>query len=314
MNNFFFSLFSISFFLIPSISNAQEFAPLGSNWHFQYWSLNNDQYVDFYSANALRDTTIDNRYVTILSLVRENILVNEANIFINEQNNQVFFFEDDTFKLLFDFNLTAGDTLTFSVPQNHQYYDITCGNQIDDSDLQLARVKVDSIIQGNFDGQFLNMFYTSPIYPETTEFFSWDLGIVIERIGSTSGIFGFSITQCLGGDIGHFRCYNDSLIFIQNSIEECDYVLTSKNALNSKSDLLIFPNPTSNYLFINLPFHEQLIVEIYNQLGQLQFSKAINPSKSDATSLIEFDLENGIYFTYLKSADYNAVRKFQVIK
>lgn len=307
-------LLSILLLILTPKVNAQEFAPLHSKWYFQYWSINSGEIVTFYSAQVDRDTTINDRYVTILSLERNDTIVPESEILLNEQNNKVYFFENDSFKLFFDFNLVAGDTLTFSVPQNYQYYDVSCGIEPEASETQLSKVKIDSVTQNNLSGQLLNVYHTSPIEDISSQYFNWNLGTVYERIGSKYGIFGYSITQCLGGDLGYFRCYSDSLIQVQNSIEECDFLLSTPDEFHSLKRFQIYPNPTINSFSFKLPIKKDVIIEVYNQLGQIQLSEIIEPTNKDAVNSIEFNLENGIYLAIFKSAGFYEARLFQVIK
>ncbi|MEZ5171925.1 MAG: hypothetical protein R2850_00030 [Bacteroidia bacterium] len=211
-------------------------------------------------------------------LERDDAIVPESEILINEQNNKVYFFENDSFKLFFDYNLLAGDTLTFSVPENYHFYDISCGDVPNFSATPFSKVKIDSVTQNNSGGQLLNVFHTSPVEEVPSQYFSWVLGNVYERIGSKNGIFGYSTTQCLGGNPGHFRCYEDSLIQLQISTEVCDYILATDNELTSKNNLEIFPNPTINSLSFNLPINKKIVFEIYNLLGQLPIFKSYRAS------------------------------------
>jgi hypothetical protein len=249
-----------------------------------------------------------------MSLERDNSFIPEAEILINEQNNQVYFYENQTFKLFFDFNLIAGDTLTFSVPENYFYYDISCGNEPEFSVSQLSRIRIDSISQTIFGGQFLNVFHTSPIEDTLSQYFNWDLGNVVQRIGSLNGIFGHSTTQCLGGDIGYFRCYSDNLIQIQNSIEECDFILSSNPNSTYHSQLSVYPNPTQNVLNLKVNKHSKSTAEIYNQLGQLLLTRDINLTHQLDYESFQFDFENGLYYLKVKSENFQETIKFQVIK
>jgi hypothetical protein len=300
-------------FTIAPMAHSQEFAPLHSQWHFQYWSINSDEIVTFYSAQVNRDTIINNRYVTVLSLMQDNIIVPEADILVNEQNNRIYFFENDSFKLFFDFNLVAGDTLTFSVPENYQFYDISCGNVPDESETHLAKVKIDSITQNYFGGQLLNVFHTSPVEFNISQYFNWDLGNVYERIGSKNGIFGYSTSQCLGGDPGHFRCYSDSLIQFQSTTQECDYLLSTSDAFTLERELKIFPNPANHNLSFNLSSKSDVVIEIYDQIGKLRSSNTIKPLNRGSIITIDFNLENGIYIAIIKTDFLHEVRRFQVL-
>lgn len=232
--------------VLTNISYSQEFAPLNAEWHFQKWSINDDYFVDYYSAKAERDTVLNSYYATILTYKKNGTIIPEAEVIIREENRKVYFYEDNSFKLLYDFNLAVGDTLVFNIPQNYYFYDISCGASPDSSILNLAKVKIDSISPHIFDNQTLNVFYTSPIYDNSGQFFSWEFGTIIERIGSYGGLFGYSTTQCLGGDWGHFRCYSDSILEYYLSVEDCNYINTGIYNAEDISSVSVYPNPSIN--------------------------------------------------------------------
>ncbi len=236
--------------VLTHLCYAQEFAPLNAEWHYQKWSINDDYFVDYYSAKAERDTMINGNYATILTYKANGTVIPDAEIIIREENSKVYFYENNSFKLLYDFTLSVGDTLTFSVPQNFYYYDISCGPGPDTSSLHLAQVTIDSIFPNIFDNQSLDVFYTTPIYDNSAQYFSWQLGPIVERIGCYYGMFGLSTTQCLGGDFGHFRCYSDSILTYYLSVEDCNYTTTGINNVADKLPVSVYPNPATNAITI----------------------------------------------------------------
>lgn len=295
---------------------AQEFAPLNAEWHFQKWSINDDYFVDYYSAKAEHDTVLNGNYSTILTYKENGTIIPDAEIIISEDNGKVYYFENNSFKLLYDFTLAVGDTLTFSVPQNFHYYDISCGPEPDNSILNLAQVTIDSIIPTLFDNQTLDVFYTTPLYDNSGQYFSWQLGTIIERIGSYGGLFGFSTTQCLGGDFGHFRCYSDSILTYYLSVEDCNYTTTGINNVADKLPVSVYPNPATNTITIETTLRQttSLQTEIKNTLGQIVYTLNDEATSGLYKKTIDLNLGQGIYFLSVQTDQGLMTKKIEIVK
>lgn len=295
---------------------AQEFAPLNAEWHFQKWSINDDNFIDYYSAKAERDTVLNGNYATILTYKENGTIIPDAEVIIREENRKVYFYEDNSFKLLYDFNLAVGDTLTFNVPQNFYYYDISCGAYPDSSVLHLAQVKIDSISPHMFDNQTLDVFYTTPIYDNSGQYFSWELGTIVERIGSYGGLFGFSTTQCLGGDWGHFRCYSDSILTYYLSVEDCNYTTTGINNVTDKLPVSVYPNPATNTITIETTLRQNtsLLTVIKNTLGQIVYTLNDKAISGLYKKTIDINLGQGIYFLTLQTDQGLRTSKIEIVK
>jgi hypothetical protein len=291
--------------VLTHLCYAQEFAPLNAEWHFQKWTLNDDYIVEYYSAKAERDTVINGNYATILTNKRNGTIMPDAEIILSEDNGKVYFFESNSFKLLYDFTLSVGDTLTFSVPQNYYYYDISCGDNPGSSMLNRAQVKIDSIIPVMFENQLLDVFYTTSIYDNSGSYFSWELGPVVERIGSYGGLFGFSTSQCLGGEWGHFRCYSDSLLTYYLSVEDCNYTTTGINNVADKLPVSVYPNPATNYFTVETSFEG--IYQLQDLTGKVLLSGLATGETKFSIDISA--LSKGIYLLSLIDGEQQVNRK-----
>lgn len=302
--------------MFTHLAFGQVFAPLNAEWHFQKWSINEEYIVDYYSAKAEHDTVINGNYATVLTYRFNGTIIPDAKIIVMEADGKVYFYEDNSFKLLYDFTLSVGDTLTFSVPQNFHYYDISCGPYPDTSLLSLAQVTVDSIIPTIFDNQVLDVFYTTPIYHTSGQYFSWQLGNIIENIGSFNGLFGFSTTQCLGGDFGHFRCYSDSVLTYYLSVEDCDYTTTAINNIADIFPFSVYPNPATNSLTIETTLRQNtfLLTEIKNTFGQVVYTFNDNAISGFYKRTIDLNLGQGIYFLTLQTNQGQMTKRIEVAK
>ncbi|MCB0382662.1 MAG: T9SS type A sorting domain-containing protein, partial [Psychroserpens sp.] len=72
---------------------------------------------------------------------------------------------------------------------------------------------------------------------------------------------------------------------------------------DSDSDILIFPNPTKNHIYIKGLKNESQM-EVFNIAGQKVLSRQIRNEKR-----IEFDLNSGLYIIKLISGDRTTIKK-----
>ena len=259
----------ILFILISNLLTAQNFAPTGAIWHFENYCETPAYMHDcgFYTIEADRDTTINGNLCTILIKDTGNI-VTDAQLIIWEDNGKVYFFENNQFKLLFDFNLNVGDTLVYQIPSNYEHYNIICGGGSNPS--KYGRAIIDSTQILSINSQNLKTLYTSPLNPNDTNYLPWDLGQITERIGSMNGgFFNHSTNLCLGGFPGHFRCYADNLINYKPVSEDCDFV-TGIDLNTNSNPTSIYPNPTSTQITIK-GLAKKYDLTIYNTVGQVVF-------------------------------------------
>ena len=77
--------------------------------------------------------------------------------------------------------------------------------------------------------------------------------------------------------------------------------------VDGNNGIIIYPNPTSDQLFINLSNYSNTTVEIFNIQGQLCHSQTL---ESDNTEINIAHLQNGLYLVKIKSQAKVEVRKF----
>lgn len=231
---------------------CQNFAPLGATWHFQ----NFNEYPTgtlFSKIESTRDTTIkttqgESVLVNILEISMNGVPIPEGRLLIREVGNKVYFYEDNEFRLMYDFTLNAGDASIFYVPKNRRHFSFACN---DDGISQISKeveVFVDSVSFIESQGQQLKVLHTRP----TPYYFEChDFGIITERVGSEYGLFGQDCMQCLSGFPGHIRCYSDNVVDIKLVDEDCDFGLNTSTFNLGNFDIDIYPNPAKNNLFID---------------------------------------------------------------
>ncbi len=295
------SYWTIITIVIFSITNTfgQNFGQLNAEWHYQKycssppWISN----CGYFTAKIVRDTIVLGTPSKIMENRDLGSHVPNGNIIIYELGNRVYFYEGGQFKLLYDFTLNSGDTMTFSVPYNWISYDFTCGDVPDTS--EFSKVIIDSIKVLNISGQMLKSLYTSPILSlDTSLYYSWNLGQVIERIGSLNGMFGYSTTQCLGGFPGNFRCYSDSMISYKTIPENCDFVTAIIENL-AFLEPIIAPNPFNGFFDVYASKIGRL--EIFNLNGV----KIISQNLLIGNNIVKtpYDLPKGFYLYQIYYSD-----------
>lgn len=283
--------------LFAGLVSGQNFAPLNAEWHFQSYSTSPHE-KDYFKVRAVGDTVLEGKNAVVLEYKRREELIPQAEVILYEDSNRVYFYEDGDFKLLYDFNLNAGDTLKFSVPVDMGYYDFTCGEWPDSA--TSYSVVIDSVSLETIDGQMLKTLFTSPVEFDEPR---WLLGQITEKIGSYNGLFGSSELQCLGGFPGNFRCYNDSEVFYKAVSVDCDEITSIDEKVNDPQ-IEVYPNPASVELLISgLNGFSQY--RLYSVSGQL-----VLEGQTSATSMERIDLAGikpGLYVLKIKDGQNNSV-------
>ena len=282
------------FCFIPLATYSQNFAPDGAEWHYTPWYEDyfiNEVYYHF-AINAATGDSIEGLPCRTLYWSDADGIDASAEIQICENNGTVYFYEDAALKLLYDFNLTINDTLIFNVPSVQQYYDLTCCSDLEA--LKQARVIITDVSDTVIDGVTLQTQKTIPIYSDegSAEYFVWELGTIIEKIGSLNGLFGSGPTCCLAGIAGTIRCYTDMDLFAKFVEYDCVFLGVNDQFLKP---ILFSPTLTSGE--INIYLQGGIIPDeilIFNINGAIVFNSAFY-------NLIDIsNLHPGIYFIEAK--------------
>ncbi|MEM9920941.1 MAG: T9SS type A sorting domain-containing protein [Bacteroidota bacterium] len=295
----FYLLFTAFIFAFYIHADGQNFAPLGATWYYQDYSFSCQN--GYIKIEAVRDTMIDGKYTTILENSHNSIVQDSAYLYIHESNNQVYFYEEGTFKLLFDFNLEKGDTFRYSVPKNQYYYDVSC-NRNKEYDLYDHVAIIDSVETMTVDGQTLKVLFPQTLENPNDIDHCWGApgeDRIVERIGRRrDGLLGSYCIQCLAGCFGYLRCYSDGVMDTMFSTEDCD----AGDPLNSTAERTLFrtelyPNPTDGSLFIESEAAIQAI-ELYDTDGRLLLQSEPDASQ---TRLSLDGQKAGLYFLRIQT-------------
>jgi len=273
--------------------SQQEWAPTGAKWYYNALNYCGGSGEDcgYISITSVADTIVKNINAKLLKVeyFETGLPYSFEYEIMYGDSARVYHFKNDTFYVLYDFTVQAGDTVVVWDTTYNGYWEVAWG----DDTINCFKYIVDSIGTTIIDGQTLRI-----IYPSYDVFFcGWEMyGDIVERIGETSMMFGkptITIPEYGGG----LRCYEDSIIFYKPYDKDCDYTTSLQE--HTENEIKIYPNPVDKFLNvdINLPTSKYAECLIKNIYGQIIFQKKFNNS---FTLNLE-NLEQGIYFITLNN-------------
>ncbi len=290
MKKYLFILLALAFFK----ANAQSYQyvpfPTGDAVWSEYYRSEEQQsppwFYYYYDKIAMtgEDTTINEKIYKKLYLFNDTVFnIHNATYLggLREQNKKIYYYGDTIRSLkpiyafqeilLYDFNLTIGDTLH---PDSNTYSNF----------LGYFIVKnIDTIIIGNV--------------PRRRITFNGSYARWVEGVGDLEGLL-FPISGIVtksGQPLGDLICFkqNDTIVYFNNNYSECMPLnVPAKTA--ASENIIISPNPATSYLSLNtynfqlLPFTFQL----YDVQGSLQREGKITGTQAEINVS---DLPRGLY-------------------
>ncbi len=267
---------------------AQQFAPVGSIWHYTQRTINPDV-TSFKTIESVADTIINGKVCRKLIEVEryfDTIGINFHHMY--SENDSVFFLSDNNFHLLYDFGANSGDTI---ILDNYITYNGSALKMIIDS--------VGTINIGNEQRKIQYIICGDGISIEFGDH-------VIEGVGNTSFMF-----PTLDGSVnGPLRCYQDdntSLFFNPFhpdygwNYEDCEEIIAVLIENSVWSDLLVYPNPAGDYIVFEV---QSLMFEVENSEIQIVdvFGREVlrKPVISEKTVFDLRGIWGGVYFYQLE--------------
>lgn len=300
----------ISFLIMLCVASfAQNWYPDGATWTFD------NQYLVSYPAHGYVKYSVGNDTVindTMAKLININAVAYNGNesvenpLIVHESNSRVYHWTGEKFKLMYDFNLNAGDTL-----KNEVRHADWCDS--------VSPVIIDSVSSVNINGINLKVQYI------TYTPYNWEYLVearterIVERVGSER-YFIYSPNCEFGCSFANtdLRCYNDNDISYRNEWwdyfhhdVECDSVINAHVQEIPNIKFTVYPNPTDDFVTISDDgqYGGVFCAEQYNSLGEKLY---VTTAECSAT----FNMENypaGLYVikVYKKESD---IYTFKVIK
>lgn len=223
--------------------SQKEWAPIGAKWFINSpislggGAPSDPPLKDYYTLECIKDTVVNSVSYRLI-----------GDYLTYQEGGDIYHLYRDTLRLIYSFNVSIGDTLTFNL--------LDCfGNGIN------LPYKVDDIDSVYVDNDTLKRVVCKTLtdnstFPESYEY--------IEKIGSIrtliENLAGCAWIPEYGPE--WLRCYQDNDIFYKTSRflsygeYDCDYVEPISNLINPYLNRLnIYPNPTRDILNIDYENH-----------------------------------------------------------
>lgn len=287
---------------------AQIWADSGATWHYNFQNFNLEGYSELsYQGDTLIQGIEVKKILKRLNYVdfvlEEELLdVFYGYEYMYSDSDRVYQFIDNEFKILYDFSVQIGDTITlFLSDVDMDAFACNIGHAI------VTETGVE-----NVNGEELRFYVIETIEEFDTHF----NGKIIENIGAIDH-YMFSEPYCIITDVirGPLRCYQDDdfeLYMNPEYVGYCDSLADIDTSIPSISltnfDLSISPNPAKNTIHLKLNNNTQAKrIRVYSIKGKvimdIEFISTLDISQ----------LQNGIYLLEVKDNDgFKDVKRFVV--
>lgn len=197
-------------------------------------------------TRVMRDTLIGDRLARIVGVTKGGIYYPESEVPFYEKAGKMYFYEEDDWRLLYDFTAEAGDTISYYISKKFPYYNLLGFIEMVEflSESQLVIKSIDTIYTE--EGNALKRFETELVSGD------WNrMDYIIERMGSVNHLFGMTYIPFPFGCSGAaMRCYIDEKEHLKFTEDECDKISTVTDV--QFGDVAIYPNPAYDRLEASL--------------------------------------------------------------
>ena len=251
-------LLSLGLFFVTSLAMTQDWAPAGATWHYDWASFWVSGYVKIQYTG---DTTVAGKTCKILKKERytydwnQHVYSNEliGYEFTYEENNVVYYYRNNQFFELYDFNAAIGNSWTISGWNATSPCDST------------GTVVVEGSGTETINSVPLKYLKVSPGSSSTWAFSS---DTIFERIGSLGYMFPEPTCVVDVFEGGPLRCYYDNSfgLYERGIAPSCDYI-TGINYIPSEMKASIYPVPATSNLTVETSQTGMKRIEISDILG-----------------------------------------------
>ena len=306
MKKIIFILLALAFFRVNAQSYQYVPFPTGNTvWSEYYKSAEQQSYPWIYTyydkiAMTGEDTTINGKVYKKLYTFNDSVFnINNATYLggIREENKKIYYYGDTIHEykpffsfqevLLYDFTLNIEDTL----PSALNFY---CNFLAYDPPLIVS--EIDTVLLGNKLRKVFK-FYNEPGI-------SW-----IEGIGSIKGLlFYTSNLHVTGSDPnGTLICFkqNDTIIYFNNNYSECMPLNINENNVMNEN-IVVSPNPATNYLTIKSGIIQPFTFQLYNMQGTALLA---GKTSNTQTELNVANLPRGLYVLKIITNNQSVAKK-----
>ncbi len=265
--------------------------------------------VELVVTRVMRDTLIGDTLARIIGVTRGGVYYKESEVPFFEKDGRLYFFEEDAWRLLYDYTAQAGDTVDYYVSKKSPYYYMI--EKIDPDQSNPAILYEDQYWIKAIDtiyteeGKALKRFDTRHATDVNK------MGYIIERMGSMNHLFGLTNVPVPYGCPAHstaaMRCYADKEIHLKFTEEDCDMISATDNA--DEVFITMRPNPAIDKLEIHFPSESAFKgrISIVTMEGNMVRTDSITPGNCHVLEINY--LASGMYFLQIVSEKGNVVTK-----
>lgn len=303
---------------IPVLAQSQSWFPIGATWYYNYQEQLTFPANGYTKYKVMKDTVVDSKpskFITIETVRYNGNPLPVSSLIVREENSKVYYYNNNTFQLMYDFTLNVGDTLAIDISSSF------CDS--------VSPLIVDSIKNINISGTNLRVQYVKCIYYYKG---AWQgltdtiIFPIIEKVGAdiycfVNNNFIFNPLCSVGEEFiwNGLRCYNDSLILYSGYYWSahfpnypCDTLINGSVGITElpKVDTIeISPNPSSEFVTIKANTAISNI-EVYDFYGKLLSN--FQPNSNNFIINIK-SYPQGAYFFIVKTNN-NFSKYFKIIK
>lgn len=278
------SLLCLLFFSFQFGTFAQDFAPVGSTWHYTNIESFFSSDKGYVKIESVKDTVIQTKtckkLVTALYRSYGSIIYGDT-AFVYTDGDVVYKLADnDLFYVLYNFGSEVGDKWTTRA-SNH-----FTGEEVE-AEMEVTQVSTVTINGKSLRKLTLSSNNTYASYYQ-----------IIETLGGTRYMFPQDYALSDMDIIMPLRCYQDS-DFGQYTLEgttDCA-LITATQESTDELGVKVFPNPVEENVTIQLPSeYSKLELLLYTSQGALLKSQELTNMSTASLTLTQ----KGVYFIHLK--------------
>jgi len=275
--------------LIPMLLSAQEeFAPIGAKWYVNAFidELGAGGYLeDYFLLESKGDTAIGE--ITYRQV---------GDYLFYQDGDQVYYLLNDSLRLIYDFDVEAGDTVDFDM--------LRCFDEFEGEWYPIT-FRVAEVTQEEVQGISLKKVRCE--YIDEEYYYGGQDYIYMERLGSQRVLVeDFVECDLIGTAFEEWlRCYEDEDMlyktprFLFHEGEDCDYRYITNTEENSElTGLSLFPNPTTNHWTLEWNYPDKARLQITDLQGRLLHEQEVQPGQQKISAQ---GLPPGVYLLQIRS-------------
>lgn len=296
-NYFYLFLSSIIFGSAISSYAQDDWPAVGTEWYYTY-SPCDISYCpgikEYIYLKVVKDTTLNETLCKKIDVFYHKSDKSKSYLgseYVFSKNDSVFNFHHGGFNLLYNFDVSIGDTVELYLGSNTNVYLL---NNAEPEYLKTIHIvtTVDSVEYNQTKFKYVSYssvesFNTKPVLN----------GVIVKGIGSMNYLTGKLVSPIEVNYYGPLRCFNTTHLSYKNLQEGavCDTIITSANQINSfeNKKVVVYPNPSEQSVYIKV-FNDRLeCIYVYDTLGKICYFESQIHSDSNAYNIS--DLDPGMY-------------------